>query len=296
MHTKIDVYLRQHSDELNKLILNYCHYSEFHQLHPRYQEEWNSFGISEYYKDRTVDECEFIAQWNVHWPKRLHEMKKEDMLELRVNLRKQFNFPINQSDRDGLEQIVMERKVKITKKQPVVPIFADNHHHVEIPPAPTLPLIDLSEIGSSMSQQVNLMDEPQSSLTDADNNHDVISNHSPNPFSAISNADLTVMIESFNSLSEGLQNNLLDVIENLEANEMKRFNMRSEGNLPDGNAEEVPAEEVPAGEVPASADPKSPGTEDDYLLSNLETVNELSADDGDEAKNESEPTFDIFYS
>lgn len=314
MQTKIDHYLRHHSDELNRLILNYCQYSTFRQLHPRYQEEWNSFGINEYYKHGlgSIDECDFNAQWNVHWPKRLHEMKKEDMLELRVNLRKQFDFPINQSDRDELKQIIMERNVKITEKQPVVPIFcnsADINHHVTIPPAPIKPILDLSEISPSIGQHVNLINKPQLSLTDVDNN-DVISNLSPNPFSAISNADLTVIFESFNSLSEEAQNNLLAVMETLEANEIERFNMlsetpvfnayKTEENLAEVSTEGVPTEEVLATE--ASAAPEQ--TDHDFWLSNQEkvikkeeTVSAASADEGDEAENEkiTEAMFDIFF-
>lgn len=221
------MYTRQYELDGNKLDYNYKRYQKSPELHPRYQEEWNDFWLNEFYKlDNSAgpNSCDFSSKWRVHWRKRMDQMKDEDVLEIRLRLRKQFDLPVESSDEAEYKNYLMKRRVKLNRKQPIVPIIRNGKKiDVVIPLAPSKSLIDLNEISSSIDRhRINIKSQikPQASTSKAVEGPAVAQQ---NPFCAVSNADLATLFGSFDSLSEFVRDNLIAFMQNLEATEPERY-------------------------------------------------------------------------
>lgn len=149
-------------------------------------------------------------------------MKDEDVLEIRLTLRKQFDLPVELSDEAEYKNCLMKRRVKLNRKQPVVPIIRNGKKiDVTIPLPPVGSVIDLNEISSNIDR-VNIKSQrrPQASTSKAVESPDVAPQ---NPFCAISDADLTTLFGCFNSLSESVRGNLISFMQSMEAHEPERY-------------------------------------------------------------------------
>jgi hypothetical protein len=153
-------YSRKYLQELEVIDKKYRDYKKHPNTHPRMTEEWNAFWMLEFTKlsdNTSPSRTYFDDKWNLFWPKRISEIYDEDILVLRITLRREQNLPINPEEMRVYEEVIMNRKSKITQRCPIV---TNNRQglktQVKVPSVKTTKsLIDLNELSSEISKKVS---------------------------------------------------------------------------------------------------------------------------------------------
>lgn len=94
----------------------YLEYYRDLNSHPDYTETWNNFWSdnSRAYEaaNKSVNGIEFINHWKRFWCHRLASLEEEDVLKIRVNVRKQMNLVIEPRDLKVFKRITMESQTR----------------------------------------------------------------------------------------------------------------------------------------------------------------------------------------
>ena len=146
---------------MHKIDERYNLYKLEPESHPQYTEEWNEYWLLNFYKVKGHNDAfktELLREpWRDHWEKLVVQLHDEELLKLKVNLRKKLNLPAEISDLQKYDSITMSQKVKIKEKNPTVPIVENDITAIEncgsskvkipiSPKTPLKPLIDLREL------------------------------------------------------------------------------------------------------------------------------------------------------
>jgi hypothetical protein len=146
--------------ELEVIENKYRDYKKHPNTHPRMTEEWNAFWMLEFNKlsdNTSPSRTYFDDKWNLFWPKRIAEIYDEDILVLRITLRREQNLPIDPDEMKVYEKVIKNRESKITQRCPIVTNEKQGlKTQVKVPSVKTTkPLIDLNELSSEISKKVS---------------------------------------------------------------------------------------------------------------------------------------------
>lgn len=93
--------------------------------HPNYIAEWNAFYLrklnsAQSHGKEELDRAEVTTKWGAFWKSRLVELKEEEILMIRVNLREKMDLPVETADLEKIEKIKRDAKMMINEKNPKV--------------------------------------------------------------------------------------------------------------------------------------------------------------------------------
>lgn len=201
------------------------------------------------------------------------ELHEEEILLTRIHLREKLDLPVESSDIEKIKKIQQESMLKIKEKNPIVPtFFNDKKGNVTIPSLDLRPekkpIVDLDELAKGISQQVSYRkvaeddttsifkeDSGVSSSDDARKPPEVPKKLEIQNNSSFSNSDIIFLFGTFDTLSEGLQNNLLQFMASLESTNPDRYReLSSTAVVNDEDEEEAKVEET--SEVVVNSDEK----------------------------------------
>lgn len=226
--------------------MEYRRYQRLLDSHPKYLEEWNEFCMVQYYKlggAVQLTKSELTPLWEQHWKKRLAELKDEEYLECRINLRKKLNLPLEDADLLNYQKIHFAQKIKIKTKRPTVPEFIDTDKMESAVKPKKQPLINLDEISLEIDKKLNNCDEmPQREDIESEQAIESIevidSTNTPSNLITLTNDDLLILFQDRKNLSTELFDDLFQYVSIIEMNNPDRYHELMNSTIASDDKEE----------------------------------------------------------
>jgi hypothetical protein len=186
------------------------------------------------------------------------ELQEQEILLARIHLRKKLDLPVESSDVEKIKKIEQESMLKVKEKNPIVPtFFNDKKGNVKIPsfeerPAKK-PIVDLDELAKGISEKVAYKKATKKVADDDDvsskfkEDSGVSSNDEAQKPPTVSklrktteslsninltNSDIITLFGNYDTLSEGLKDNLTKFMTSLEETNPERYRELSSSAVP----------------------------------------------------------------
>jgi uncharacterized protein YbaR (Trm112 family) len=203
----IERYRRNYDRKYQEIQQRYEKYEKIPESHPKYIETWNFYWLEEFYKldenDRDATKCDFTPKWRGYWEKRSLELRYEEELKMRVDLREQMDMLVDPEDKDKLKVIADKEKVMIKEKSPSVPIITSSGFKaIKIPS-------NFSHLNSE-KQTIAVKEEEEIKQV-------------PAHIKSLTNSDLIVLFGNINKVSDDLRDELIELMNFMEVNEPERY-------------------------------------------------------------------------
>ena len=190
-----------------------------------------------------LTKSELTPLWEQHWKKRLAELKDEEYLECRINLRKKLNLPLEDADLLNYQKIHFAQKIKIKTKRPTVPEFIDTDKMESAVKPKKQPLINLDEISLEIDKKLNNCDEmPQREDIESEQAIESIevidSTNTPSNLITLTNDDLLILFQDRKNLSTELFDDLFQYVSIIEMNNPDRYHELMNSTIASDDKEE----------------------------------------------------------
>lgn len=157
---------------MKEIYQKYLSYQKKPNEHPKYIMEWNFFWLSDVYKlhgEADLMKLDFNPKWIEYWKQRIVELQDEDLLEIRIKLRKRMHLPVHPDDEKRWKQIFMLSKIKPKGAHSTVKLFdPSKESHVVIPQSSVKPIVDLNELLTDLYNKKEQSNDPKRSKTSDD--------------------------------------------------------------------------------------------------------------------------------